>query len=258
MIEAFRRAEGALPLVFGHRGVRGPLPENTMAAFARAADEGAAGIELDVRLSGSGDVVVLHDVDLARVTEGRDGRAAGELSWAELSRIDVGGERVPKLVDVLSFAHRRGLLVNIELKHDEPRKTALVRGVKRALSETRFPTERVLLSTFHPELSLLSRALLPRIGRAFICHYGQRARSPFAVGRALGAHAIHPEWTLLSQASVAAARRAGLLVSAWTINEEAVARELTALGVDSLITDRPLAMRRVLGVAQSHDTVTLK
>lgn len=258
MSSAFRRAEGAPPLIFGHRGVRGPLPENTLAAFARAGDEGADGVELDVRLSGSGDVIVLHDVDLARVTEGRDRRAAGALAWAELSRVDVGGERIPKLVDVLSLAHRRGLLVNVELKHDEPRKTALVRGVKRAVADTRFPLDRLLLSTFHPELSLLSRALLPRVARAFICHYGQRTSHPFAVGRALGADAIHPEWTLLSPAHVASARRAAMLVSAWTINEEAVARELAPLGVDSLITDRPQAIRRALGLARRDDMVTLR
>lgn len=250
MIDAFRRQAGAAPLIFGHRGVRGPVPENTLAAFSRAADEGADGIELDVRLSGSGDVIVLHDADLLRVTEGRDGREAASLAWAELQKVDLGGERIPRLADVLSLAKARGLLVNVELKHDEPRKTTLARGVKRVLEQAAFPSDRLLLSTFHPKLLLLSRALLPRIGRAFICHYGQRARRPFAVGHALGAHAIHPEWTLLSPAHLAACKRRQQVLSTWTINEEAVARELADLGVDSLITDRPLAIRRALGLAR--------
>ncbi len=257
MIEAFRRAAGAPPLVFGHRGVRGPLPENTLAAFARAADEGADGIELDVRLSGSGDVIVLHDPDLSRVTDARDARLANELAWAELTRVDVGGERIPKLADVLSLARDRGLLVNVELKHDEPRKTELVRGVKRVLAASVLGLDRVILSTFHPKLALLCQAFLPGVGRAFICHYGQRSRRPFAVGRALRAHAIHPEHTLLTPASAAACRRAGLALSSWTINDEAVARELASLGVDSLITDRPGAIRRALGLARTTTVRTL-
>src|SRR3954470_13188087 len=88
--DAFRRREGAPPFVYGHRGVRGEAPENTMAAFEIAANAGAAGFELDVRVCGSGELVVCHDPTLERFTQGRDRRKVAELGWPDLGKVDVG------------------------------------------------------------------------------------------------------------------------------------------------------------------------
>src|SRR2546423_4915557 len=130
----FRRPKGAPPLVFGHRGVRGEAPENTMTAFELAASGGAAGVELDVRLCRSGEVVVCHDPSLERMTGGRDSRNVADLTLAELQRIDVGnGERVPPLEQVLGWARARPILVNVELKRDVPNRVRLVRETARLL-----------------------------------------------------------------------------------------------------------------------------
>lgn len=255
-LAAFRRPEGGggRPLIFGHRGLgpRGPVPENTLLAFDRAADEGADGIELDVRLARSGEVIVLHDPDLARVTHGHDRREASALDLSSIARVDLDGEKIPRLDNVLALAHDRDLLVNIELKHDEPRQLALVRGVKKALERGSLPADRVVLSSFHPKLVMLSAALIPGVGRAFLCHHGQRHQHPFAVARALRPTAVHPEWTLLLAApSLPLHARTGPsrpVVSVWTVNDEAAARTMAALPdgrVDSLITDRPGALRHL-------------
>jgi glycerophosphoryl diester phosphodiesterase len=257
-VQAFRRPPGKAPLIFGHRGVRGPVPENTLAAFTRAADDGADGIELDVRLARSGEVIVLHDLDPSRVTHGREGRPAATLSFDALRRLDLDGEKIPRLEEVLSLARDRGLLVNIELKHDVAERVPLVRAVKKVLKTSSVSPEQVILSSFHPKLLLLARALLPQIGRAFLCHQGQRRKHPFAVARALSPQGLHPEWTLLL-AAPPRALRIGLqgqprgapnrpVVSVWTVNEEAAARTLASLPdelVDSLITDRPGALRHL-------------
>jgi glycerophosphoryl diester phosphodiesterase len=73
----WRRADR--PLVIGHRGVRGDRPENTLAAFEHAGDQGADGIELDVRTCGSGELVVIHDPTLKRVSSGSEARAVAEV-----------------------------------------------------------------------------------------------------------------------------------------------------------------------------------
>src|SRR3954463_10170839 len=96
VVERLSRKPGAAPLVLGHRGARHAAPENTHAAFELSRAEGAAGVELDVRLVKSGQIVVLHDPTLGRVTGGADRRAVERLSLPEAQSADIGrGERVP-------------------------------------------------------------------------------------------------------------------------------------------------------------------
>src|SRR6476646_7269082 len=125
---SFRRLSGAPPYVFGHRGVRGAAPENTMAAFELAAASGADGVELDVRLCRTGELVVCHDPTLARFTGGRDERKVADLDLGELARADVGsGQGVPPLAEVLRLARDRKLRVNVEMKRDVPNRRLVVR-----------------------------------------------------------------------------------------------------------------------------------
>src|SRR5471032_901126 len=96
------------PLVWAHRGASRQAPENTLAAFTRAAALGADGIELDVQLCSTGEVVVLHDETLARTT-GQVGLLR-ETPWSLLRTLDAGarfgpsfrGERIPLLAEVLA------------------------------------------------------------------------------------------------------------------------------------------------------------
>ncbi|HYJ09053.1 MAG TPA: glycerophosphodiester phosphodiesterase family protein, partial [Polyangiaceae bacterium] len=125
-----RRADGAAPLVLGHRGARHAAPENTHAAFELSRREGAAGVELDVRLTKTHEIVVLHDVTLARVTGGADRRALEQLSWQQAREVDIGqGERLPLLSDVLDWARQHDQLVNVEVKSDVRLRRDLVRAV---------------------------------------------------------------------------------------------------------------------------------
>src|SRR3954469_22392426 len=89
-LSAWQRPEGVRPFVLGHRGARHAAPENTLAAFELARKEGADGVELDVRLDGSGRVIVLHDPTLARVTGGAEVRHAEDIAGRELCALDVG------------------------------------------------------------------------------------------------------------------------------------------------------------------------
>ena len=235
------------PLLFGHRGVRGDgPPENTLAAFERAADEAADAIELDVRTCKSGELVVIHDPTLARVTEHADVRSVGELGWDELRRVDIGqGQRVPLLVDVLELARGRRLSVNVEMKRDAPDRTAIVASTARTL-DAWDPRHPVLVSSFDPFM-LAGLRLLCRRPRALLMHRDARwhqRTSGFA--RPLGAVAVHLERTLASPATVRRWQRRGLLVNVWTVNDAVEARDLAAAGVDGIITDVPRRVREAL------------
>ncbi len=248
----FRRREGARPIVWGHRGAKAHVLENTMPSFARAIDDGADGIELDVRTSRDGVVVVMHDPDLKRVTSGRDARAVAGLDARELAAVELDeGHRPPTLADVLDWADARSVLVNVELKHDTHDRAALARGVARLLRGRARVAERVLFSSFQPELLARVAVLLPRVPRALLVHEGQRlAKTPIAplVARATGAIALNPERTLCSPARVRAWRSQGWLLNAWTVNDGAEASDLAALGIDGIITDDPA---RVLDAVRS-------
>jgi glycerophosphoryl diester phosphodiesterase len=235
---SFRRPKGAPPYVFGHRGVRGEAPENTMAAFELAARAGADGVELDVRLCGSGELVVCHDADLTRLTAGRDTRKVADLDHHELARVDVGdGQGVPLLSEVLAWAEPRRLRVNVEMKRDVPNRRAVVHETARLLESGAFPP--VIVSSFDPwmlaYLSWRRPSLL--LGLLFASdHKLTRSGWPASV---LHVSAVHPERTEIDAARLRAWQKRGRIVNVWTVNEAAEARALAQMGVDAIITDAP-------------------
>src|SRR5512147_1741217 len=135
---------GGRPLVLGHRGASADAPENTLAAFRLAIEQGADGVELDVWRCGSGEVVVIHDEDARRVA-GAPLRIA-EAPLAALRELDAGawkgerfrGERIPLLAEVLEALP--AARVNVELKGDGaggPVAAATAAVIRRARAEAR-------------------------------------------------------------------------------------------------------------------------
>src|SRR5262245_38563325 len=110
----WQHRSGERPRVFGHRGAMGYAPENTFASFERA-------VEIDVHLTADGEVVVIHDHDLSRTTDGEG--IVGEKTLAQLKSLDAGkwfgdellGQRIPTLGEVLEWAQGRCVL-DVEIK----------------------------------------------------------------------------------------------------------------------------------------------
>ncbi len=231
-------------VLLGHRGVRPvsgeTLPaENTLAAFALAADAGADGIELDVRLAKGGEVVVFHDVGLERLTGGRDTRAVAGLTAAELAAVElVGGGAIPTLAEVLAWAKERALAVNVELKHDGGELELLAR---RTAAVVRASGAEVLFSSFHPRLLVGVAVAAPRVPRAWLLHPSRRWSLPAAwvFARRGLLQALHPERTQVDERLVRAMKRRGLAVGVWTVNSAEEAEKLFGWGVDWCISDAP-------------------
>jgi glycerophosphoryl diester phosphodiesterase len=230
--------------LLGHRGARHAAPENTFAAFDLALDEGAEGVELDVRLNASGDVIVCHDVTLARVTDGRDRRAVHALSSDECRAVRLaGGEPLPFLRDVLRWAAKRGAVVNVELKMDGRRRPALIRAVAE-LTRAHLPPGDLLISSFNALAVLGHRALASGVACAWLLESAAAAELPWLAQ--VGSVALHPKHTLITAARLARWKSQVARVHAWTVNDPNRALELAALGVDCLITDNPGKLRRAL------------
>jgi glycerophosphoryl diester phosphodiesterase len=237
------------PLVVGHRGGRGEgwPPENTLPAFAQAKAQGARAIELDVRTCSGGGVVVFHDDTLARMTHGRDGRRVCDVPEEEVLRTDLGqGATVPRLRDVLAWARREDVAVNVEMKHDVPQRRSLAR---ETVAIVRASGADVVLSSFDPLLLALAAAHAPSLPRALLTQRKQRVwvdafqeamRPPLVA-------ALHLERTQCQPGIIARCRRRGLRIGVWTVNDPFEARDLVRMGASSIITDHPGAMRSALG-----------
>lgn len=236
----FADASRTRPLVLGHRGARHAAPENTLRAFELSRLEGADGVELDVRLSKNGEVIVLHDPSLERVSGGANRQRAQDLDAAELARVDVGeGEGVPRLADVLDWATRFDLCVNVEVKTDVPDRQRLVRAVADLLGAHQGSEERILLSSFGPDVVLMLARRLPSFGVAWLIHDRQKLWRLASRFRWLGAVGVNPQHTLLSTARVQSLKQRGALVSTWTVNDPVLAKAYARFGVDAIISDCP-------------------
>jgi glycerophosphoryl diester phosphodiesterase len=226
--------------VLGHRGARRRAPENTIAAFDLALEEGADGVELDVRLSRDGEVVVIHDADLGRVTEGRDTRRVEDLDVSELCQVELGdGVRVPRLVEVLDWARRRHARVNVELKRDVTRRTQFVWRTTRLVAMEPDAADRLIFSSFDPRLVAAVAWLVPWVPAGWLITSPAKVPGRSVAERLVGASAVHPKASLVSAASIEPWQRAHLPVNVWTVNDPAEARRLDALGIDTIITDVP-------------------
>lgn len=235
----FVRAEQKRPWVLGHRGARHAAPENTLRAFELSQREGADGVELDVRVDAEGNVIVLHDPDLQRVTSGRLHGHVEALPVSQVRAADVGGgERIPTLREVLDWAAAADQCVNVEVKSDVRDRRRLVQGVIREL-EGLEQSERILLSSFDPRLVSIFARRLPRFGVCWLFHENQQILRRVPAWRALGAIGVNPQHTLLSGYGVRRLKAQGALVNTWTVNDPTLARAYALFGVDSIISDCP-------------------
>jgi glycerophosphoryl diester phosphodiesterase len=242
------RSTSRRPLVIGHRGASAREPENSLRAFRRAALDGADGVELDVLVCATGEVVVFHDDDLMRLA-GRPERVAS-LPWAALAEVTLsGGVRIPTLDEALD-ACGPALLVNVELKSrglGDRRLPVLLSGVAAAVDRAR-ASRRVLISSFSPVALWWWKRRRPDLPAALLVE----REAPLPLRRAwalpvLRPLAIHPEQSLCDARAVRRWHAAGYAVNTWTVDDPARLRALRDIDVDGLVTNDPAAARAALG-----------
>ncbi|MEE2678978.1 MAG: glycerophosphodiester phosphodiesterase [Myxococcota bacterium] len=245
-----------LPLVIGHRGCAGEVPENTLLAFARGISQGAHILESDVHLTRDGVPVLIHDPQVDRITDASG--AVADYDLESLQQLDAGyrfargdqfpfrdqGLAIPTLAEALArFPTAR---FNLEFKADSPEM------VKHGIDsiEAAGAAERVLLAaesgTLMQEIyrELAGRGLAPAIGAsgpdvlAFL-RAALDGTPPPAGPMALQVPAAFRGRPLVTPDFVAHAHRHGLQVHVWTIDEPDEMDRLLDLGVDGIITDYP-------------------
>jgi glycerophosphoryl diester phosphodiesterase len=272
------------PIVFAHRGGSGEAPENTVRAMqaALAANPDVA-IELDVRRSRDGHLVVIHDATVDRTTDGT-GKVA-ELTLAELQALDAGhcatpgrgrgtaspaacrsesadrfpfrgqGYRIPTLAEVFAGLPT-GTLIGIELK--APGYEAAVAELLRKSGRQ----GRLMVGSGQDEVAARLRALLPEVPQYFPRSAGVRfaAAAKFTNGAL-----ARPDYQVFAvplkgaglrldtAGMIRAAHAAGVMITFWTINDPAEMDRLVRLGADGIITDYPGRAARLGSVVQAGD-----
>lgn len=210
-----------------HRGSPAAAPENTLASFRRAVDEGADEIELDLRVSADGRLVVLHDDTVDRTTDGTG--AVAELTFEELQALDAGGEPIPSFEAVLDAV---GAPLQVEIK--APEAVGPLGDLLRAR-----PAElgRISPCSFDPDVVAGLVRLFPSAPVGLIAAAGSAESVALAAG--LGASRVLFGWPGTTRELVEQAHRRGLDVSVWPVQTPAQLRAARDLGVDGFTTDHP-------------------
>ena len=232
-------------LVIGHRGALGHAPENTMASFRRGLELGSDLIELDVHMSRDGALVVMHDGDVSRTTDGRG--HIKDMTLDEIKRLDAGGwfdegfrsERVPTLDEVLEWARPRVPLV-VEIKGD-PHPASGIEQALLDLLRAHDMLARVMVISFHHDSVKRARELEPSLATGIL--YTGRLADTVGAAQAADARSVRPSWSYWSAETVAEVHRAGLTASSWVANDETRADYLADMGVDSIGSDFPDRLR---------------
>lgn len=244
-------------LLAAHRGGALLWPENSLLAFRNAVALGADFIEFDVHLSRDGEVMVIHDSMLDRTTNGQGAvrhRTVAELKTLRLKDRAgaVTGETVPTLDEVTAVASQGGrrMLLEIKLDAGRARYPGIEEKVLAILDRHRMAGSTVVMA-FEPATLKRMRELRPDLAVCALYSARMLGRTTLAAElealKAAGVGFVGLDHTVVDEAALAQARRAGIQVGAWTVNDAAAMKRLIDAGVGVLITDQPDVAKTLLG-----------
>ena len=261
-IEAFQRPNSRARVI-AHRGFSGRGPENTLAAVREAIAIGADMAEVDVTVTADDQVVVIHDEDVQRTTDGR-GLVIG-FTLAELQQLDAGswfspqfaGERIPTLDEVLAEAEGR-ILLNVEIKSE-----AVERGLAAKVAaaiRARGMVDQVIVSSFSPRALEEMRSAAPEI-RTAVLYYPKihRGRDPVEIVNGLGASAFNIRGSRLTKKMLRRCREHEIPVGVYTIDKPKKMQRFLKKDVDAIFTNYPDRMLEILeGAPRAAPAPTLQ
>jgi len=239
------------PAIIAHRGASAYAPENTLAAFKLALQQGADSIELDAKLSADGHVMVIHDQTVDRTTPFHG--KVGEFRLAELRKMDAGshfdvafkGEPIPTLEEVFKAVGQL-TYINIELTNYASPFDSLAEKVAELVRHFKL-SHRVIFSSFSPIALQRIRRLIPEAPIGLLAFPGIKGGLARGwPGRLIRYHSLHPEVKDTSSTLVKRLQRRGCRVYVYTVNREDEMWRLFDLGVDGIFTDDPLLAQKTL------------
>ena len=238
------------PLVWAHRGASGYAPENTLAAFQKAVDLGADGVELDIQLTKDDQIVVIHDETIDRTSDGKGW--VKDYTLEELRAFNYNRTKpeykhadIPTMREVFELLKPTGLFINIEIK------TGVVFYEKieekiLALTKEMGMEDRVCYSSFNQYTVTRIHELKPDAEVGFLYADGPIDMPSYGVKH--GVNALHPAlYNLQYDGFVKECKEKGLKLNVWTVNERPYMEMCCQYGVDAIITNYPDIAKEVVG-----------
>ena len=215
-------------LKIGHRGAKAYEPENTLRSFQRAIEYGVDAVELDVRKTKDDQLVVIHNVDVNKTTNGNG--AVNELTLDEIKNlVTEKNEKVPTLDEVLTLVGSQ-VKTLIELKETGYEKSVLDLIHKKGL------IDNVIIISFNENALRKIKELDPKVATGLIY---VRHKNPIQSALDLGAAYLLPLYHFTHSVDVKKAHDKGLKIIVWTINNAEEVVEFKNKGVDGIASDRP-------------------
>lgn len=238
------------PLIIAHRGASGEAPENTLAAFQLAIEQGCDGIELDIHVTKDGQLIVIHDENIKRTTNGEG--FVGDMTAEQLKKYDAGSwfsakykdERLPLLEEVLEIVPKE-IFINIEIKNIP----SYYEGIEKKLLDIIVQKRRinqVIVSSFDHQCLYRLKKLNRRISIGLL--YCENVVDPVAFAKLFGfpVVSLHPDYKAIREIEIMKAVQSGLKVFPWTVNSVDNMERMIRYGVSGIITNYPKRMKLLL------------
>jgi glycerophosphoryl diester phosphodiesterase len=216
-------------LIIAHRGASGLEPENTIRSFKKAEQIGVDMIELDVRSTREGELVISHDATLKRIFG--TGQSISQMSLKQIKEVSIAaGREIPTLDEVIEN-------INCDIDID-----VKVHGIeKQLMAKLKKFSHKVLISSIYPGVLKKIRALDEKVNLGLIVGRGELHLLPILnrLAKNLNLYSIHPKYMIVYKSSIAVLRQTKRKIFVWTVNEPHEYERVAQLGVDGIITDCP-------------------
>ncbi|WP_443662518.1 glycerophosphodiester phosphodiesterase [Clostridium sp.] len=234
---------------YAHRGASGYFPENTMLSFRKAIELGATGIETDVQMTSDGVLVLIHDENVDRTTNGTG--LVKNFKFVDLNKLDAGSwfndnynnEMIPTVEQLIILAKENNIILNLEIKNGE----VTYPGIEEKLIEMIYKynyVDKVILSSFNHYSMVHCKEISKKIKTGLL--YMAGLYHPEEYCKYTGADALHPYYISINKEIIDDAKKDGILVNPFTVNTQEAMEKLIEAGVSGIITNYPDKLKKVL------------
>ncbi|WP_073340419.1 glycerophosphodiester phosphodiesterase [Clostridium grantii] len=239
-----------LTINYAHRGASGNYPENTMLAFEKAIEMGATGIETDVQMTKDGELVILHDEQLNRTTNGNG--LLKDYSLKEIKKLDAGSWfsqdysscTIPTLKEFLELTSKTKLKINLELKSNIIQYPNIEEKVIDMIYKYNMDN-KVILSGFNHYSMVKCKEISSNIKTGLL--YMSGLYKPETYIKYVVADALHPYFYALNQDIITGIQKSGIMINTFTVNDEKYMKFFASAKVDGIITNYPEKLKIILG-----------